>query len=117
MGMSIEEQEAQAALRRAFESYLSGQAPTPLELAEAPVLENWRVLIVLGKSNAKELTIPVLFGNVAGHPRLGDVRCLRTSQLIWLDRDRHWARTWNRVYRLAECARDGIDGRSDGAEA
>lgn len=109
MGMSIEEQEAQAALRLAFESYLSGQAPTPSELAEAPVLENWRVLIVHGKSNAKEFTIPVLFGNVTGHPRLGDVRCLQTSQLIWLDRGRGWARTWNRTYTLGERARDDAD--------
>jgi hypothetical protein len=109
MGMSIEEQKAQAGLRRAFESYLRGETPPPPEMEQAPLLDNWRVLVVHGKRDAKEFTIPVLFGSVAGHPLLGDIRCLRTSRLIWLDRDRGWARTWNRVYRLGERDTDKID--------
>ena len=53
--------------------------------------------------------LPVLVGSVAGHPQLGDSRMIRTSQLIWLDRNRKWARTWNRVYRLGEPAGDETD--------
>jgi hypothetical protein len=59
----------------------------------------------------------VLVGNVAGHPHLTDGRSIRTSQLIWLDRDRKWARTWNRVYRLGERANNELDARGDGVSA
>jgi hypothetical protein len=115
MGMSIEEQEAQAELRHTFESYLRGETPSPLDLAPAPLLANWRVLVVQIKRDAEEFMFPVLFGSVTGHPEHGDIRSLRTSRLIWLDRDRGWARTWNRVYRLGERAADKIDSGSEGA--
>jgi hypothetical protein len=113
--MSIEEQEAQAALRRAFQSYMNGETPTPSELAQAPLLEDWRMLVVQVKRDAEEIMLPVLTGRVTGHPQHGDIGNLRTSQVIWLDRDRGWARTWNRVYRLGERARDeGDSGEGTG---
>jgi hypothetical protein len=116
MNMSIEEEDATARLQRAFESYLNGETPPLLELAQAPLLENWRVTIVDIKRGGDPLRmIPVLVGSVAGHPQLGDGRTIRTSQLIWLDRNRHWARTWNRVYRLGERVGDEIDSGSEGA--
>ena len=43
----------------------------------------------------------VLTGRVSGHPRLADGGFIRTSELIWLDRNRNWARSWNRLYRLS----------------
>ncbi|MFI5002537.1 MAG: DUF6634 family protein [Reyranellales bacterium] len=114
--MSIEEEDTKARLRRAFESYLDGETPPPLELARAPLLENWRATIVHIKCEGDPLRmLPVLVGSVAGHPRLGEGRTIRTSQLIWLDRNRKWARTWNRVYRLGERAGDEIDNGAEGA--
>ena len=57
-------------------------------------LENWRATIVHIKCEGDPLRmLPVLVGSVAGHPRLGEGRTIRTSQLIWLDRNRKWART------------------------
>jgi hypothetical protein len=117
MNMSIEEEDAKARLQRTFESYLNGETPPP-ELAQAPLLENWRVTIVHIKRGGDPLRmIPVLVGSVAGHPQLGDSRTIRTSQLIWLDRNRKWARTWNRVYRLGERAAAEIDTGSEGLGA
>ncbi len=116
--MSIEEEDAKARLQRTFESYLNGETPPPPELAQAPLLENWRVTIVHIKRGGDPLhMIPVLVGSVAGHPQLGDSRTIRTSQLIWLDRNRKWARTWNRVYRLGERAAAEIDTGSEGLGA
>ena len=116
--MSIEEENAKARLQRAFESYLNGETPPPPELAQAPLLESWRVTIVHIKRDADPLRmLPVLVGSVAGHPQLGDSRTIRTSQLIWLDRNRKWARTWNRVYRLGERASAEIDTGSEGLGA
>lgn len=42
----------------------------------------------------------VLWGLVSGHPEIGR-DFTTTSELIALDRERGWARTWNRWYRLA----------------
>ena len=113
MAMPIEQQDA-VWLQRAFESYLKGETPSPLDLARAPLLENWRMAIVHVKRDADRLRLlPVLVGSVVGHPQHGDAGKIRTSQLIWLDRNRRWARTWNRVYRLGERADDEIeDGRA-----
>lgn len=114
--MSTEEQEAGARLRRAFETYLRGETPAPAEIAQAPLLMNWRVVVVhLGSAANPLRMLPVLLGRVAAHPQLGDIERLRTSQLIWLDRNRQWARTWNRVYRLGERAGEEIGGEGVGA--
>jgi hypothetical protein len=66
-------------------------APTAAELAQAPLLVDWR--IVLG------LTGLALTGFAAGHPRLGS-RPIVTSQLWTLDPQLRWARTLSRFYRL-----------------
>jgi hypothetical protein len=108
--MSIEEQNAKAQLRREFESYLKGEKPSPLELERAPLLQNWRAAVMHFTYGADPLCmVLVLVGSVTGHPQHADSRAIRTSQLIWLDRDRNWARTWNRIYRLGERASDEID--------
>jgi hypothetical protein len=110
---SIEEQDAKAR-RRAFESYLIGATPPPPEMAQAPLLENWRVLIVQVKRDAQPLRmLAVLVGNVTRHPQHVDSRTIRTSQLIFLDRNRQWARTFNRVYRLGERAGDAFDSEGE----
>jgi hypothetical protein len=110
MNMSIEEQDANARLERAFASYLRGETPEPAEMEQAPLLGNWRVIVVQ-KRAANPMMLAVLVGRVAGPPQDGDdTGAIRTSQLVWIDRNRRWARTWNRVYRLGARAGDEIDG-------
>jgi hypothetical protein len=117
MIMSMEENDAAAQLKRAFEFYLKGEVPSPLELARAPRLENWRAVILqLAREGDALRPVLVLSGRVAGHPELGDARAIRTSQLVWLDRHRQWARTWNRVYRLGRPAGDATDTEDEGVE-
>jgi hypothetical protein len=108
--ISTVENGAAAQLKHKFASYLRGEVPSPLELAQAPLLENWRAVILqLAHEGDPLCCVLVLKGSVAGHPKLGEARAMRTSQLIWLDRNRHWARTWNRVYRLGKPAGDATD--------
>jgi hypothetical protein len=110
MAMSTEEQDAKLRLQRAFESYLKGETPSPLELERAPLLEDWRVVIAHTQNDAAPFQfLAVLTGSVTGHPLLGDTRTIRTSQLVWLDPNRQWARTFNRVYRLGKRAGDEND--------
>jgi hypothetical protein len=106
--MSTDENDTTTQLKREFEFYLTGKEPSPLVLASAPLLENWHAIVVRFELERVPLRLAmVLAGSVTGHPRLGNARMIRTSQLIWLDRNRKWARTWNRIYRLG----DGTDDR------
>jgi hypothetical protein len=100
--MSTDDIDPTAQLKRDFESYLKGEEPSSVELACAPVLENWHATAI--RFGREQGLVLVLVGRVTGHPRVGDARRIRTSQLVWLDRNRNWARTWNRIYRLGERA-------------
>ena len=80
-----------------LERIAAGTAPTAAELAEAPVMLEWRCALS-----------PVglrLIGRVSGHPRLGDTDAM-TSQLWAAASDGTWIRTLSRFYRLAEPYRD-----------
>jgi hypothetical protein len=80
-----------------LERIAAGTAPTAAELAEAPVMLDWRCALS-----------PVglrLIGRVRGHPRLGDTVAM-TSQLWAAASDDTWIRTLSRFYRLAEPFRD-----------
>ena len=107
--MTVEQHDAEAGLRRAFKSYLYGAVPPDWEMAQAPLLDNWRVAIVHVELEAGPSMLAVLVGSVTGHPRYGGIKTIRTSQLVWLDRGGGWARTWNRVYRLGNRAGNNID--------
>ena len=88
-------------LNREIESYLRGEPPPPAELARAPLLQGWGAVITRARSDAGRVRLlMVLTGHVVGHPHQADGRTIRTSEVIWLDRDRNWARSWNRLYRL-----------------
>ena len=105
--MSTEERNAMVQLKCDFESYMKGEEPSSIELERAPVLENWRAVFVNSARGEDPLGILlVLVGSVAGHPQHSDGTTIRTSQLIWFDRNRKWARTWNRVYRLGARVND-----------
>ena len=66
--------------------------PTVAEIAEAPLLAGWRVLISPQGS-------PVIWGQVSGHPRLGDTM-ISTSRLIAINQSAGWARSISRWFRL-----------------
>ena len=79
------------------ERIAAGTAPTVAELAEAPVMLDWRCALS-----------PVglrLIGRVSEHPRLGDTDAM-TSQVWAAGRDGTWIRTLSRFYRLAVPFRD-----------
>jgi hypothetical protein len=116
--MSTEEKNTMVQLKRDFESYLKGEEPSLLELDRAPLLENWRAFFVRAAYGVdpKDILL-VLVGSVAGHPQHPDGTRIHTSQLIWLDRNRKWARTWNRVYRLGARGNDEADTPEQGVKA
>ncbi|MEH2488487.1 DUF6634 family protein [Bradyrhizobium sp. AZCC 2230] len=99
--MVTEEKDAEVQLKCDFECYLRGEEPSSQQLIHAPLLKNWRAVTVQFGLVSDSLRM-VLSGSVVNHPLLDDDKSIHTSQLIWLDRDRKWARTWNRVYRLGE---------------
>ena len=66
-------------------------APTAVELAKAPLLVDWRIMLSVSGL--------VLTGFAAGHPQLG-ARAIVTSPLWVLDSKLCWARTLSRFYRL-----------------
>lgn len=83
-----------AALARDLRRLAAGTAPSPAELAAAPVVTNWRVGI---------RPVPALIGRVDGHPLLPRGP-LTSSELIVLDRSRGVARTLSRWYVLGTAA-------------
>jgi len=66
-------------------------APTAAELAKAPLLVDWRIVLTLSGL--------ALAGFAAGHPLLG-ARAIITSPLWVVDPTLCWARTLSRFYRL-----------------
>jgi hypothetical protein len=73
-------------------------APTADDLAQAPLIVDWRtVLSPLGLR---------LLGRVIGHPLLGD-RTALTSQVWAADSEGQWIRTLSRFYRLGEASPPG----------
>lgn len=76
---------------RDLEQLEAGKLETSDILAEAPLLENHR--LVLGWCHAMK-------GIVTGHPLFPDRREIVTSQLIYLNPDIGLARTLSRWYRL-----------------
>ena len=80
-----------AALVADFEKIGRGIPPEHLA-GDAPILDRW-----IGAQRA----IPCLVGLSSGHPILsGEARPITTSDLWLLSKDRRWARTMSRWYRL-----------------
>lgn len=73
----------------------SGWTPSPEQLADAPLISQWKETTYPGTDK------PSLEGFVTGHPRLGSTYAW-TSPLI--ARGEGWVRTEGRFYRLGEPA-------------
>ncbi|MEH2512230.1 hypothetical protein V1291_003584 [Nitrobacteraceae bacterium AZCC 1564] len=91
--MSLDEKK----LRSDFESYLRGEEPPGSELAMAPRLDEWEVVITESPGDTYRAT---LVGTVINHPSEDDGRVIQTSPLVWLDHRSRWARTTSRLYVL-----------------
>ncbi len=74
----------------------AGEAPTPADLADAPLLIGW---------NMSTRYAPCLAGMVADHPLLG-MSEIRTSQVWAGDFSGRWVRTYSRWYRLGASAKE-----------
>jgi hypothetical protein len=87
-----------------------GEAPTAADLAQAPLLVDWRFMLTWAGVG--------LAGFVAGHPLRGS-RHIATSPLWVLDPELRWGRTLSRFYRLGVPASGAIPGGdvSEGGDA
>jgi hypothetical protein len=70
-----------------------GELPRSMDLEAAPTIEQWSH----GLTPAR-----CIVGSVRGHPILGNRARVHTSQLILIDPEHGWARTWSRYYRLGK---------------
>lgn len=80
-------------LDRALKAVAEAEAgPTKADLSNAPLIDHWRAL----RSGSRTV---VLWGNVSGHPLLGN-DSTTTSPLLAIDVQAGWARTKSRWYVL-----------------
>jgi hypothetical protein len=81
----------------------AGKLPRSIDLNTAPIVDKWSYGLVPARC---------LVGSVSGHPILGNLAGIHTSELVLIDPGRGWARTWGRYYRLGEPA-----GAATGSES
>lgn len=74
----------------------AGQGPTDVDLAHAPILIDWEPKL----TPAQE---PAIRGVVHGHPAIPDGETFR-AEILAVDPDLGWVRTWTGFFRLAEQA-------------
>lgn len=65
--------------------------PRSMDLRAAPIIDKWSYGLIPSRC---------IIGSVRAHPILGDRARVHTSQLILVDPENGWARTWSRYYRL-----------------
>lgn len=74
----------------------AGQGPTEMDLANAPILVEWEPKLTAAAE-------PAIRGVVHGHPAIPDGETLR-AEILAVDPDLSWIRTWTGFFRLAEQA-------------
>ena len=72
-----------------------GRKPNPTDLSSAPLISEWSYGLFPTRC---------IVGSVLGHPILGNRPRIRTSEIILVDPECGWARTWSRYYRLGSPA-------------
>ena len=75
-----------------------GYFPSALTLNETPLLSLWAV---------SHRPRPCLIGSMCGHPLIEQGRVGVTSEIYAIDRNRRWARTLSRFYKLGPAALTG----------
>jgi len=69
----------------------AGEITRSTDLKAAPIIDKWSYGLVPARCIA---------GLVRGHPVLGNLARVHTSEVILIDPEHGWARTWSRYYRL-----------------
>lgn len=69
----------------------AGEIPRQMDLSAAPAIDQWSYGLVPARC---------IVGSVREHPILGNCARVHTSQLVLIDPENGWARTWSRYYRL-----------------
>ena len=96
-------------LRKDIGHYAAGGVPAEDELARAPRLESWHVLLRT-KADAGTLDRWMsIGGKIFGDARFDDGSPTRTSPVVWFDRHLRFVRTQNSLYRLGDPAGSGGD--------
>ncbi|WP_439923651.1 DUF6634 family protein [Nitrobacter sp. JJSN] len=67
--------------------------PSEQDLQACPVLDRWSFGF---------LPAPCLVGAISHHPLLGAHPHIHTSELVLIDPQKRWARTWSQFYRLGK---------------
>jgi hypothetical protein len=69
----------------------TGEIPRSIDLKAAPTIDQWSYGLVPARC---------IVGSVRGHPILSNRARVQTSELILIDPENRWARTWSRYYLL-----------------
>ena len=78
-------------LLRDIRDLRAGEMPRSTDVRAAPIIDKWSYAFVPACCIA---------GSVRGHPVLGNLARVHTSELVLIDPENGWARTWSRYYRL-----------------
>jgi hypothetical protein len=68
-----------------------GEIPRSMDLSAAPVIDQWSYGLVPARC---------IVGSRCGHSIVSNRTRVHTSQLVLVDPENSWARTWSRCYRL-----------------
>lgn len=90
-------------LLRDIRNLRAGELPSSEDLRAAPLIDKWSYGLIPARCIA---------GSVRGHPILGNRARVHTSELVLIDPEHGWARTWSRYYRLGT-----PDGPATGSES
>jgi hypothetical protein len=74
-----------------IQDFRAGEMLCPETLSDAPVIDQWSYGLVQARC---------IVGSIREHPILGKQARVHTSQLVFIDPENGWARTWSRYYRL-----------------
>jgi hypothetical protein len=80
------------------------EPPSPGELAEAPLIEDWSLEDVGDEDN-----MPAVIGVVSGHDFVPDGGPLVAGEAFAMDPAMTWVRTLSRLYRLGTPEAEGSD--------
>ncbi|PZR12913.1 MAG: hypothetical protein DI532_12140 [Azospirillum brasilense] len=89
-----------AALAQDLRAIAKGAAPSPSELEDAPVLDQWQY---------SQRSMTSMVGNLVGHPRLRD-GAVHTTEVWAISTTQGWARTLSRFYALGSQRGDDDHG-------
>jgi len=67
------------------------KAPAAIHLEEAPLVDQWSLGLV---------PAPCIVGTMVGHPIFRNRTRVHTHQMVLIDPEAGWARTWSGFYRL-----------------